>query len=368
MSITKADKKPSDDTKIKVVSKSEIDSYNSNQFRSFEKKFSKKMNAVIVLTMVVFGLNVFIILRSNQSLNKIINYDQQSLGISPNQLNNPNSSSKIQNNVVGIGNTRKDIDTFQNNPALVDLGFKVDIGKNYIANFDDSNCKTLMVPPSVNGCGFAVLLSGLGVPDKGVAFKSLNIEANFKGQDNRIQIDQKNYEKGTFTKTIGVLSSQSSNNKILLPSSIPGSDTLFFRFWIKSGTISISKISVDYYLIDDLKKVTLGFEDSQAIKSKTGHIYQDTDENSKYDSLIDQRWDCQSNFSGVMPVKAEGVADIILKRDDRCYIPTQPEKWQSDDKLNVLPPGKWLLVLDDETSYSFEIKNDAESFNIKLKN
>ena len=337
-------------------------------FFRYESNLSKKLNLIMIFIMLIFGFNIFMLTKPSQNLSQLYQEDRAIGGVSSGLLKNGNESLKVNNNIIFDNNSTKTIDTFQNNPALVDLGFKVDIGKNYIANFDDPNCQTPIVPPSVNGCGFAVLLSGLGVPDKGISFKSLNIEANFKGQDNKIQIDQKNYEKGTFTKTLGILSPQSTNNKIILPSVIPSSDTLYFRFWIKSGTVSISKISVDYYIIDDLKKVGLSFENPLEDKLKTGFIYQDVDENTKYDNSIDKRWVCQANFSGVLPVKIEKTANITLKRDDTCYTFIQPEKWKDDDKLLVLPPGKWLLVFDGGSSYSFEIKNDSENFDIKLKN
>jgi hypothetical protein len=341
--------------------------YDYNQFYKYESNLSKKLNFILVFIVLIFGFNIFLLTREVQPAISSAVDTKEIAGVFA-QDANQNQSTKVTNSTSSSDSSIKIIDTFQSNPALVDLGFKVDIGKNYIANYDDPNCQTPIVPPSVNGCGFAILLSGLGIPESGVAYKSIDIEANFKGQDNKIQIDQKNYEKGTFTKTIGILSSQSPNNKIVLPSNIPSSDTLYLRFWIKSGTVSISQISVDYYFIDDLKKVNLSFENPIETTSETGTIYQDADENSAFDGAVDQKWECQANFVGVMPVKIEKTATMTLSRDDVCYTATPPQAWQNDDKALALPPGKWLLVLEDGTSFAFEVKNDAESFDIKLKN
>ena len=257
--------------------------------------------------------------------------------------------------------------TFHNNSAILDYGFKVDIKPNTIANLDDPNCQTPVVPPTINGCGFALDLQKINLPAGGVLYRYITLETEAMSGDQKIQIDLKDYEKGEIIQNIGIVNAQPNSKKIFLPASIPSSQSLYFRFWTSKGVVKIKKILIDYLSIQNLKPVEIRLESTLQGK-KTASIFQDLDEDGKYTANKDRIWECSSGFPGVAPIDLQNKKIIELVRDDSCMTEPKPESWKNDLGLAVLPPGKWLLVVDDKNFTTFEVKpvETKQSFDLKL--
>ena len=68
------------------------------------------------------------------------------------------------------------------------------------------------------------------------------------------------------------------------------------------------------------------------------------------------------------PIDLQNKKNIELVRDDSCMAEAKPESWKNDLGSAVLPPGKWLLVIDDKNFASFEVKQSEtrQSFDIKF--
>jgi len=291
--------------------------------------------------------------------------------LSENSVGGVNSSSKESANLAPqVENTAstKNIISFQDNPAIFDYGFKIDIQKNSVSNLNDPNCKTPIVPPTVNGCGFGLNLQNINLPNDGIVFKNLTLETSKTNSKNKIQIDLKDYIKSDFVKTVAVIDTDSNTHKISLPKTIPTSQSLYFRFWATDEVIKINQISIDYYSISDLKpaKIKLSLVNEKLLPDKNlqAMIYADQDEDSKYNKDIDQKWSCESNFPGIKPIKITGSQEFDLTRDDACMTTTKPDNWSEN---LVLPPGKWLFVVDENNFFSFEIKPDDTSKSVEIK-
>jgi hypothetical protein len=320
-----------------------------------EKSFSLRTNlmALAIASLVIFNL-VFVFTKPQTN-------DQSKEVDAVLQKNKDQSSNdkKIKN--------QASLFSFQNNPAIFDYGFKIDLQPNSISNVDDPNCQTPIVPPTVNGCGFALDIQKLDLPSNGIFLKYLTLETDAMSSDQKIQVDLKDYEKGEIAQNIGTISTQPNSKKIFLPANIPSGQSLYFRFWTSKGAVKINKILLDYFSFEDLKQIQIKPE--VPIKDKkTASVFQDIDEDGKYTATKDKLWGCSSTFPGVVPVDLQNKDVIDLIRDDSCMTEAKPESWKKDSGQASLPPGKWLLVVDNSDFSSFEVKDSdgKQSFNLKI--
>ncbi len=75
-------------------------------------------------------------------------------------------------------------------------------------------------------------------------------------------------------------------------------------------------------------------------------IFEDTDEDGKFDVIVDKPWICRPNFAGVSKVLINPEGGFQILRDDTCYIDTKPNTWYNDNNLNVYHPVNgysWFL-------------------------
>ena len=320
-----------------------------------EKSFKTRTNFLVAIVLIVVCINLIFLFLRPQSSN-------QSVAVEPAKTNSVASS----DNKLKVVN-QASVYIFENNPAIFDFGFKIDLKPDHIANLNDPNCQTPIVPPTVNGCGFALDLQKIGLPKNAVYFRYATIETDAMTSSQKIQIDLKDYQKGELTQNIGLIEGGASTHKIALPANIASSQSLYFRFWAPQNVIKIKKITIEYFSTIDLKPVTINF-DTVFKEAKTGRIYLDTDSDGKFTQNIDKRWECTPTFPGVLPINLKDQASTKLIREDGCMTENKLESWASDAGLNSLPASKWLLVIDGQTSASFETKTDNQnsSFDLKL--
>jgi|GEM_PF-6280059 len=329
-------------------------------------KLRIRVNLITVMVILSFVFNILVLIVQMQKDQTIANSQPARTAI-----NNRVEASLILTNEQS--NSTSIIGTFQNNPAFFDFGFKVDVRSNSIANLDDSNCKTPIVPPTINGCGFGLNLQKLGLASNLVAYKNIVIEPEFSGSEDQIQIDLKNYEKGTLDQTIGIISSNPATNNIILPASIPDSQGLYFRFWSKSGSIRINRMTLNYYSSSDLSPLKLNINLENTKKEFTSvTIFRDVDEDGRYNPEKDKKWACTATFPGVDQIQLESNSGrnvnrtVDLIRDESCIIGTKPDSWAGDNGLNSIPSGKWLLVLDKDNYAAFSIDPENKAREISL--
>lgn len=222
------------------------------------------------------------------------------------------------------------------------------------------------MPPTVNGCGFGLDLQKIGLPKTGVYYRSITVVTDTMTNNQKIQIDLKDYEKGQLAQSVGTVNSDPGPQKIILPSAISNSQSLYFRFWAPENVIKIKKIMIDFFSTTDLKPVKINLA-TPFKGDQIGTIYLDSDGNGKFSQDVDKRWECTPTFPGVLPIKLKDQTSFKLLRQDDCMTENKLESWQTDSGLNSLPAAKWLLVIDPLTVASFETKADTESTSIDLK-
>ena len=251
------------------------------------------------------------------------------------------------------------ITDFNTNIGIADAGHSLRIQKAQIDLRNPSNCSTPLVPPLENGCGFSILPSALGIPNRGVLYRNIQFEGSL-GENGRLALDLKNYDRGALDKEIGTITKATFSKKTILPENIDSTTGIFVRFWSSGGAnMVITKILVEYSDVGNLRPVSGKVSPDLAKEDATGIIYQDRDENKLFDPKVDKKWECQPNFSGVGQVKFNENGNFILERDDGCFVDVKPDSWYTYEKKNVLPPGKWLLIIDGKSLvYNFEIKPD----------
>jgi hypothetical protein len=270
-----------------------------------------------------------------------------------------------QENVATIpaasGSGIKVMSEFSSNKAITDIGYNLKVQKGTIQTKGHTNCNTPSAPAVENGCGFSLIPSAMGIPTRGVLFKSIQFQGTF-GQNSRLRLDIKDFEKGILTTQIASLDGLGQiNKKTDLPEQINQTSGIFVRFWTDKEIMVINKIAIEYYSVDNLHKVQGKISPELAAQGVMGYIYQDSNQNGLFDEKTDQLWLCRPNFPGLKPVEINLEGNFLLLRDDSCYIDVKPDKWYTDSSRLSLPAGKWILVLgDNRGQYPFEIKNTED--------
>lgn len=248
------------------------------------------------------------------------------------------------------------VENFLSNKFVAEVGSSINIQKDKIITKGTNNCKTPVPPPSQNGCEFVLLPSSLSIPIRGTLFKTIKFEATVTG-DSEILITKKNYEKGRIIDTIGSITATNLNKKMVLPESILGVEGLEIKLWERGGTIEIRKIIIEYFNVETMVPVAGKINNWKATSPVLGSIYLDINENKKFDVKTDKPWICKPNFPGLVSVNIDTDGSFVMYRDDSCFIDVKPDFFYTDEKKSVLPPGDWLLVLDNgKEVYNFTIE------------
>jgi len=319
-----------------------------------ELKYKKFMIGVLSLFLVLILLNLYTVFSLNLTIRNTPVSSTDSTTKTPNlqEFKTPEAGLKI-------------VREFAGSSALADVGFQLDIQKNQIKTKGSQNCKTNIIPPIENGCQFLLIPASLGIPSKGMIFKSISVETNLSPED-KIQVDLKNYDKDKI-ENIGTIDSDNQTKPISLPENIPSSSGILFRLWAKKQDITIKSISLRYFAVEDLKQVSGTLAGDLSKISGNGKIYFDYDSNSKFDKNIDKIWSCRPNFPGaIFTIKDSD--KFSIEPDDGCFTDVKPDCWYKSkvDKC-ALPAGKWLLVLDDkDISMPFEVKDNTSTLKLSL--
>lgn len=254
----------------------------------------------------------------------------------------------------------KTIQTFTNNSGLVDIGWVLSLEKKQISSGSTQNCKVDTNVLIQNGCYFGVLPYSLGIPKKGVYFKSIKVEGDLK-QDSTIFVDLKSYDKGDEFTKIAEIKAYNLNTEIVLPPTIPLDQGLYFRLFAKDNEIKISKIRISYYSVENLKTVNLKTTEGRLNDYAAGSLYADINGNQTFEAESDIEWNCKPNFPGVKLVKSTDSTSINLIRDDTCFSEVLPDTWKDDvEKKLALPPGGWFLSTEDGKNKMYFEVNQTE--------
>jgi hypothetical protein len=319
-----------------------------------QKQVNRLSNLVIILCSimaVVFGTYL---------INK--SFSDSSYGIS-----STNNSELIVPRSVAKDSGKIIIDKFFGNNAINETGSKINVTQTIASTFNQSNCQTPIIPPENNGCGFVLIPNLLGLPKKGVSYTSLQIYGKING-DSQILIHQKNYQKGVLEKQIAALQSNSLEQKILLPEDLNNSNGLYFRLWDKGGEVSISSIVLNFSNIDDLSPVSGRLVANKNLYSKKAAIYMDVNDDGIFEPDTDKIWNVKNNFPGVKPIIFDNEGNFKIFRDETSFNQERPDDWKTDNFEKSLPPGKWLLVFEDNgQAASFEIQSKADQIQLDLK-
>jgi hypothetical protein len=307
----------------------------------------RRLQTGLVLVVVILIFQTFLIL--NKGLNIQI----------------PGATSQAQNlqTVSTLPTTstpgNRVVTDFNTNLGIVDVGSSLKVQKAEIDLRNVSNCSTPLVPPLQNGCGFSILPSALGIPNRGVLFKNIQFQGSL-GDGGKIALDLKDYDKGELGNQIATIDKSTFDQKTILPQNIDSTSGIFVRLWSTGGNdIVINSILVEYDDVSNLRPVSGKISTDLAKENVTATIYEDRDENKLLDPDIDQKWSCRPNFSGVAQIKFNADGNFTLQRDDDCFIDVKPDSWYTDEKKDVLPPGKWLMVIDGKNLvFNFEIQPD----------
>jgi hypothetical protein len=272
-----------------------------------------------------------------------------------------NDPLKSNANIEGDSFAEKSLTTFLNSPAISEVDYKVEATANFIQNFDDQNCKTPVIPPAKNGCGFVVLPYSLNIPQEGTYLKAIKLSGELN-EGGKIILNIKDYESGQLSEEIATIEKKDLDRKINIPPFMKKTEGLYFRFWTPGGQGKITKIGVDYFSIEDFKKVRgiiKNFKEKDSSKINILEIYRDKDENGFFNPKKDTPWICNSSFPGAsVEIDQDGVFKVL--RDSSCYNGLEPNKFNGDNKEHSLPPGKWFLVINKQESYDFEIDENQK--------
>ena len=238
------------------------------------------------------------------------------------------------------------IDNFTTNKGVVDIGFSLDVQKQIIKMRNGSNCKTPGIPPEPNGCGITIYPGALGIPNRGTIFKNIQFEGTIPG-NSKIKIDLKDFEQGNLVQDLGSFGSDKLKKNIPIPANISITQGLYLRFWTLGGDISITKIAIEYYNVEQLKPVSGKINPDLLKDIKAFTIWEDKDQNRLWDPKNDVEWTCRPNFPGILPLEFGVNGSFVMSRDDSCFTDIKPDKWYTDKGTSVLPNGMWLLVSQD---------------------
>ena len=238
------------------------------------------------------------------------------------------------------------IDNFTTNKGVVDIGFSLDVQKQIIKMRNGSNCKTPGIPPEPNGCGITIYPGALGIPNRGTIFKNIQFEGTIPG-NSKIKIDLKDFEQGNLVQDLGSFGSDKLKKNIPIPANISSTQGLYLRFWTLGGDISITKIAIEYYNVEQLKPVSGKINPDLLKDIKAFTIWEDKDQNRLWDPKNDVEWTCRPNFPGILPLEFGVNGSFVMSRDDSCFTDIKPDKWYTDKGTSVLPNGMWLLVSQD---------------------
>jgi len=333
----------------KIIEQTVKDSINNNSPKLLKKPWL--MFSVVAFLGLSVIFNFYFLFGNNPKNAQASEFRTETVQIKPSQS-------------TAIG--QKEIQEFTGNNAFTEIGAKLELKKNSISTNGHGNCKTPILPPEVNGCNFALAPSLLGLPKRGVMFTDIAVLGEIQGQS-QIQIDLKNYEKGSLQSQIAKIEQSDLGKKFQLPASLSNNNGLYFRLWDKGGKVSVSKITLSYFYVEDLVQVSGKINNLKSTNTEA-KIYRDVNEDSRFDLQTDRLWDCSPNFPGAQKIKVSSQGNFSLKRDDNCYSETKPDSWFTDDKSGSLPPGKWLIIFDDlKTVVPFELKTNDKKVDLNLE-
>jgi hypothetical protein len=319
-----------------------------------EQKYKKLVIGLLSLFVMLIALNLYTVFYLSFSNKNTPVSVTEAQNIAPNlqQIKSPQTGLRIVRDFAG-------------NSALGDVGFQLEIQKNLIKTKGSQNCKTSILPPMENGCHFLLIPGSLGIPSKGMLYQSVGIDGDLAEGD-KIQIDIKNYDKETL-QTIATITSANITQDFKLPENIPSSSGILFRLWAKNQDITIRQINLKYFSVDDLKQVSGTLKGDLAKLDETPKVYQDSDQNGKFDGNTDKAWLCRPNFPGAKFVLGQG-EKFNLEPDDGCFTDVKPDCWyKAKTNKCVLPSGKWLLVWEDkQIEIPFEVKGDNDTLSLGL--
>ncbi len=111
--------------------------------------------------------------------------------------------------------------------------------------------------------------------------------------------------------------------------------------------IEISSFSLKYLQYDRLLSVVVAIttSDMTSLDLSTAKVYYDLDRDQRFNSNFDVLWECRDKFPGVNVGYSESAKILQLTRDDSCFGKTWPESW--DTNKVAIPPGNWLIVIED---------------------
>ena len=320
-----------------------------------EEKYKKLVIALLSLFVLLIALNLYTVFYLSFASKTASVSVTETQTITPNlqQLKTPKNGLRIVRDFAG-------------NSALADVGFQLEIQKNLIKTKGSQNCKTPILPPMENGCHFLLIPSSLGIPNKGMLYRSFSLEGDLAEGD-KIQVEIKDYDKDK-VQTISTITSVNINQDFDLPENIPSSSGILFRLWAKNQDITVRQINLKYFSVDDLRQVSGNLMGDLASIEETPKVYLDSDQNGKFDKDTDKAWTCRTSFPGARFVLGEG-DKFSIEPDDSCFNDVKPDCWyKAKTNKCVLPTGKWLLVYNaKKIAIQFEVKGDNESLQLGLK-
>jgi hypothetical protein len=311
------------------------------------KKGMRFLQVTILLVFVVLGIQSYLILTGTNNINFQASANNQVL---------ETVTSLPVNSEPGL----RIITNFTTNKGVIDIGYSLDVQKEIIKMKNTSNCKTPNIPPLQNGCNVTVLPSALGIPARGTIFKNIQFEGSIP-KDSKIKMDIKDFEQGDLTQDLGSFGQEKIGKPLDIPANIGGTQGIYLRLWTLGGEISITKIAIEYYNVDQLKPVSGKINPELLQDVKSFVVWEDKDQNRLWDPKIDVIWNCRPNFSGVLPLEVGANGNFVMQRDDICFTDVKPDKWYVDKGINVLPNGRWLLVSQEpEIVIPFEVLNKTD--------
>lgn len=310
------------------------------------RKGMKLLQFGILLVFVLMGVQTFLIL-TNQSINFQATATNQTLST---------ITSLPVNSEPGL----RIITNFTTNQGVIDIGYSLDVQKEVIKMKNTGNCKTPGVPPLQNGCNVTILPGALGIPARGTIYKNIQFEGKIP-KDSKIKMDIKDFETGEVGQDLGSFGGEKLGKNIPIPSNISNTQGIYLRLWTLGGEISITKVAIEYYNVEQVKPVS-GRINPELLKDVTSFkIWEDKDQNRLWDPKNDVEWTCRPNFPGVLPLEFGVNGNFVMTRDDACFTDIKPDKWYIDKGTNVLPNGMWLIVSQDpQIAVSFEVKASNE--------
>jgi hypothetical protein len=322
-----------------------LDASTINLLHNF-KRGMRLLQFGILLVFVLMGVQTFLIL-TNQSINFQATATNQTLST---------VSSLPVNSEPGL----RIITNFTTNQGVIDIGYSLDVQKEVIKMKNTSNCKTPGVPPLQNGCNVTILPGALGIPARGTIYKNIQFEGKIP-KDSKIKMDIKDFETGEVGQDLGSFGPEKLGKNIPIPSNISNTQGIYLRLWTLGGEISITKVAIEYYNVEQVKPVS-GKINPELLKDITSFkIWEDKDQNRLWDPKNDVEWTCRPNFPGVLPLEFGVNGNFVATRDDACFTDIKPDKWYIDKGTNVLPNGMWLIVSQDpQIAVSFEVKASNE--------